>query len=136
VEKSLILTLAKQSYFRVLRCLLQTRRLQPESQRHLRDIAESCELSVSGVSDVLRRLKKEGLLRISRKKNKKYFELCISHEERSCLENLFSLYERIFIRERAKQFSTHALQKFLWMDAAFEDAKRLREAKKNFRKPC
>ena len=88
--------------------------------RHLRDLASEHSLSPSGVNDILRRLKKAGVLREKRVGNKRYLSLDLHPEELECLRNLFQISEYASLEKRARRFSKGAAEKLEWMDEAFK----------------
>jgi DNA-binding transcriptional regulator GbsR (MarR family) len=111
---SLIRYLSSQPLFKVLNSLL----LSPYP-RHLRDLAREQQLSVSGVSDIVRRLKDEGLIQEKRVGNKNLFSLKLSSNERRSIFPLFQEFQNKALRERASRFAKRAEEKLEWMDEAY-----------------
>ena len=111
---SIISFLADQPTFKIIRGLLTSHR-----PRHLRDLALQYELSVAGVSDILRRLKDAGVLHEERLGNRRCFRLNITDEERACLSHFFSVYELILVKERAPTYSKGASARLEGMDEAY-----------------
>lgn len=111
---SVISWLADQPTLRVVRGLL----LSPRP-RHLRELAAEYGLSPAGVSDIVRRLAEAGVLRESRVRNRRHFELVVPESERSALLTFFQVSELNFVRERAPSYSRTAAEKLRWMDEAY-----------------
>lgn len=86
---------------------------------HLRGLSAQLKISASGVSDILRRLKKAGVLQEKRVQNKRCLSLKISDQEREALELLFTEAEAEWLKKRAKVFSKNAQEKLEWMDQAY-----------------
>jgi len=112
---SVISWLGSQPAIRIIRGLL----LSPKP-RHLRDLASQYELSPAGASDILRRLKKAGILKEQREGNRRCFYLNLSEEELAHLTSLFQVFERRLIEERAIKISRHAIDRLTWMDKAYK----------------
>lgn len=106
---------------RVLRSLV----ISP-NPRHLRDIAKNNSLSVSGVSDILRRLKESGLIKDKKTGNKKVISLNLDKESLEWLQDLFVAYEKAFLAERSKRFSRYAIQRIEWMEASYRMFKEIK----------
>jgi len=87
--------------------------------RHLRDLAAQNSLSPAGVSDMLRRLSKAGVLIESWRSNRRCFSLELSASERACLELFFRNYNNSLLERRSRRFSRLARKRFEWMDEAF-----------------
>lgn len=115
MKNSLIELVAEQPLMKVVKSLLVN--LEP---LHLREVAVQCRLSVSGTADILRRLSELKLVSFQRQKNRKYYSLNISDGERFVLNEMFSFYDRCFIRKRASQISVNALEKIEWQEEACE----------------
>jgi len=123
MSDSLLQYLGSQPMMQVVRGLL----LNPE-QRHLRDLASQYSLSPSGVSDILRRLKKAGVLTEKRIGNRRCVGLDLSSDEVDCLRHLFSIYENSILRQRSESFSRGATEKLEWMDQAYQFYRTLKRA--------
>ena len=106
---------------KVLRAFLRSPR-----PRHLRELCSVCELSPGGVSDILRRLDEAGVLKRSAHGNRKYHTLRLDEQEQKVFEELFSLYEKIAMQERAQEFGKHAPAKLEWMDEAYSFFKQVK----------
>jgi DNA-binding MarR family transcriptional regulator len=122
MDNLVIKFLGDQPVVKILRGLMT-----PSGPRHIRDFAAQYSLSLSGVSDILRRFTEAGIVREYQDKNKRCFELILGEEEAECLKNFFSLYQTAYIEERAKKFSENAAKKFQWMDEAYVDSRKLRK---------
>jgi DNA-binding GntR family transcriptional regulator len=107
--------LGSQPAIQIIRGLL----LSPKP-RHLRDLASQYELSPAGASDILRRLKKAGILKEFREGNRRCFALNVSKEELVHLTDLFELFERRLIEDRAARLNKDAIERFKWMDEAYQ----------------
>jgi len=114
MSSSLIQLLGSQAIMQVVRGVL----LSP-GQRHLRDLAGQYSLSPSGVSDILRRLKKAGVLTEESKGNRRCVSLNLPEAEVECLKQLFSIYENTLLEKRSARFSAGAAAKLKWMDEAY-----------------
>ena len=114
--------LTSQPVFKIIGGLLLSSR-----PRHLRELAKEYDISASGVSDILRRLKDCGVLKEKREGNRRYLSLSLSSSERESLERLFNEAENQRLRERAIRFSKNAEKKLEWMDEAY---KFMRQVKK------
>jgi len=99
---------------KVIRGLL----LGPEP-RHIRDLAVQYSLSPAGVSDIIRRLIKVGVLTEVRRGNKRCFSLNLSEQEHECLKEYFLIFDNTLLEKRAKRFSRNAQAKLIWMDEAY-----------------
>jgi DNA-binding MarR family transcriptional regulator len=98
----LISHLAEALQFQILRGLLTSP--QP---RHLRELARDYKASPAGVSDVLDRLKKAGVLVEQKRGNRRLFSLRLGDQERECLHKLFREYELQRVRHRAQRINKH-----------------------------
>ena len=87
---------------------------------HLRELASDYSLSPAGVSDLLRRLKKLGVIREKKLGNRRGIFLNFSPHEQEGLRNFFAAIEKDFIMQRARRFDRNAMEKFEWMDEAYE----------------
>ncbi len=99
--------------------------------RHIRDLASSYSLSPAGVSDIIRRLNKEGLLTEMSKGNKRCFTLNLTPSEIKCLKNFYLIQEADFIKKRSARFNINAEEKLKWMDEAYEFYREFKKVKKN-----
>ena len=106
--------LGSQPVMRVVRGLM----LSPRP-RHIRDLAAQYSFSPAGVSDILRRLRRTGLLKEVREGNRRSFSLDLPKGERDCLQMFFSIFERSLLEERVARFSRNAPEKLQWMDDAY-----------------
>lgn len=88
--------------------------------RHVRDLAAELSLSPSGVEDILRRLKKAGVLKEKRESNRRYVSLDLNSDELECLFKLFEISTRTTLELRAKRLSIGAAEKIQWMDEVYE----------------
>ena len=100
---------------RLIRALLLS-----SKPRHIRDLAAEYGMSPSGVSDILRRLQKAGVLKEFKNGNKRAFLLSISDEERNCLREFFRVFERRWLEDRAPSFNKRAKEKLEWMDEEYK----------------
>lgn len=98
MDSFLVSRLAEGLPFEIVRGLLTS-----EQPRHLRDLARDYGASPAGVSDVLARLKRAGVLVEQRVENRRVFSLCVSDEDRECLNRLFKVYELQRVRQRAQR---------------------------------
>lgn len=99
---SLISHLAEGLTLQIVRGLLTS-----AEPRHLRDLARDYDASPAGVSDVVARLKKAGVLIETKRGNRRLFSLCVSDQERECLTSLFKVYESQRVRARAQRINKH-----------------------------
>jgi len=120
----LVSFLSSQPMMQIVRGLMMS-----SGERHLRDLASQYSLSPSGVSDILRRLKAAGVLTDKRVKNRRCFNLLLAEEERRCLHELFSIYEKKLIADRAARFSEKAVSTFEWMDEAYHFYNQLKKSR-------
>lgn len=100
MSSSLITYLAEGLQFQILRGLLTS-----SCPRHLRELAREYGASPVGVSDIIDRLKKAKVLVEERQGNRRLFSLRIAEDERSCLSDLFKLYELRRVRKRADRIN-------------------------------
>ncbi|MCI5064769.1 winged helix-turn-helix domain-containing protein [bacterium] len=114
--------LCDQPFFKVLQGLYYS-----TAPRHLRELARDYSLSPSGVSDILRRLRKLNLVREEQVKNRKVYSLTLSDGEAAFLEQLFRLHQNTCIETRAPRFEKFAAEKLQWMDEAYLFFKRAKE---------
>jgi hypothetical protein len=107
--------LCKQATLRIIRGLLIS-----SKPRHIRQMASSYGLSPAGVSSIIGRLNRQGVLKETRIGNRRCFTLKISNAERESLNSLFSSLEKLLIEKRAKKLSRHSKAKLGWMDETQE----------------
>lgn len=86
--------------------------------RHLRALAHECKLSPSGVSDILRRLSEAGLLKETRRGNRRCFVLRYSDTERAAIAAFLKAYELAFVESRARALEKRAPERLRWMNEA------------------
>lgn len=125
VSISLIKSIGDQAFLSVVRGLL----CSDQQPRHLRDLSNSFQLSPAGVSDILSRLKKLGVLIEFKKQNRIEYSLKLENQESLCLKQLFELYEETTLKQRAVRFSLRAKEKFEWIDQAFCDYQKIKAQK-------
>ena len=124
MSHSIITYLVDQPFMMVLRGLLLS-----STPRHLRDLSAQYSISPAGVSDILRRLKNQGVLKELRVKNKKCYLLDLPEDEKACLRELFLISQKTQIEQRAIRFSRGALAKFTWMDQARDYSRQVKRKK-------
>jgi hypothetical protein len=103
MESLLIFHLAEGLLLQIVRGLLTSSR-----PRHLRELARDYKASPAGVSDILARLKRAGVLVEQRQGNRKLFSLRVNNQERECLDKLFQVYESQRVRQRARRINKHS----------------------------
>lgn len=96
----LISHLAEDLTFQVARGLLTSPR-----PRHLRELARDYNASPAGISDILARLKKVGVLIEQKQGNRRLFSLQVGAEERECLTKLFKVYELQRVQHQAQRIN-------------------------------
>ena len=124
-SNSLILYLVNQPFMTVLRGLLVS-----SKPRHIRDLSAQYLISPAGVSDIIRRLSSLGIVAESKDKNKIGYTLICSDNETQCLKDLFLVYQRSQLAQRALRFSKSALNKFKWIDESAEFYQQIKIKKK------
>jgi DNA-binding Lrp family transcriptional regulator len=125
MQSSLIAHLADDLTFKVIRGLMSS--AQP---RHLRDLARDYRASPSGISDIVRRLRKAGVLEETREGNRLLFSLRIDPLEKECLEQFFKLYERQRILQRAQRKNARSERLLAKLEAMDEMYTFYRKAKR------
>ena len=75
--------------------------------RHLRDLARDYNASPSGVSDVIKRLKKAGVLHETKHGNRHLLTLKVTEQERAALLVLFKVQESQRVLMRAERINKH-----------------------------
>ncbi len=125
MKKSLINYLCEQPLMKVLRSFVLVS--QP---RYIRELAAQHSLSPAGVADIIGRLKKTGVLRQKKEKNRLCYFLDVSVEEMLCLRALFSQDQVYRLEKRACRFRGRAGQRFKWMAQASEVAQAIKEARR------
>ena len=128
MAESVIEYLGSQPILQIVRGLMSSHNQQDPHQLHLRELAGQYSLSPSGVSDILYRLKKAGVLSERRIGNRRCLALNLAEDEIACLEQLFSVYEKRIIEKRSKRFSRRAVEKLKWMDEAYAYYRNLKRA--------
>lgn len=113
MTQSIIKYIGSQPLMKVIRSLLLS-----SKPRHLRDLASSHNLSPAGVSDIIQRLDKLGVLSEVRKGNRRAFNLKLTEIERECLKKFFGVFQNCILEERAIMLSRNAAKKLKWMDEA------------------
>lgn len=124
MQASLIEFLGSQPLMRVVRGLL----LSPQPL-HVRDLAARYSLSPSGVVDIARRLKDAGVLKETRRGNKRALSLELTSAERECLKSFFRIAEISLLEERAARFGLNAQDKLRWMDEAYTYFREVRRSR-------
>jgi len=114
MSEALLNYLGDQPLMRVLRAFISSNK-----PRYLREIVSLYNLSPGGVSDILRRLSKIGVLHEIRQGNRKYYELKVEGQELQLLKDFFSLCEKKSLEQRAERFSKNAAEKLKWMDESY-----------------
>ena len=87
--------------------------------RHLRNLAAEHKISLGGVSDVMRRLKRAGLVRDFRSGNRRYFSLVLQEADLKWFNNYLLVLQNDALEKRAARFSKNAAAKLQWMDDAY-----------------
>lgn len=93
---------------------------------HLREIASSYSLSPGGVSDILNRLRHQGLLTERKVGNTKRYSLNINDEERKVLLEFFKIFWRVNANKNTVALNLFASKRLKWMDQARLDYKRIK----------
>ncbi|MCO6431017.1 MAG: helix-turn-helix transcriptional regulator [Deltaproteobacteria bacterium] len=114
--------LLTQPLFKVLASLLRNR-----EPRHLREIAADTGVSPAGLSDILRRLKKVGLLNEDRRGNRRYLSLKSTPLEQDSFRFLAKQSEAEWLERRSLGFSKVAKERFQWMDDTYRAYRRIKK---------
>ncbi|MBX7143112.1 MAG: winged helix-turn-helix domain-containing protein [Oligoflexia bacterium] len=115
MSRSVLTFLCSQPVMQLIRGLINATR-----PRHLRELAYQHSLSPSGVSDIIRRLRKAGILNEIRQGNRRCFSLRLPPTELDCLRTFFRTFENAMIEQRSARFSANAAKKLEWMDEAYK----------------